>query len=77
MTKVTDPLEDFADAGEDERDAAGHDLRVLAKEDVLEDVTTNVPQRRSRLKGPRQVQQRAEAEGVTTHRQADPHDCRG
>ena len=51
VTKVTDPLEDFADAGENGRNAAGYDLRVLANEAGLEDVTTNVPWRRSqRLK---------------------------
>ena len=37
MTKVTEPLEDFADAGEDNRDAAGYGPRVLAKEAGLED----------------------------------------
>ena len=47
VTKVTDPIEDFAGTGEDGRDAAGYDLGVLAKEAGLEDVTTNVPRKRS------------------------------
>ena len=36
VTKVTDPLEDFADVGEDERVTAGSNLRVLATAADLE-----------------------------------------
>ena len=74
VTKVTNLFEDLAGAGKDNRDAAGYDLGVLAKEAGLEDVTTYVPRRSSRLKELRQVQRRAEAEGDTARRQADLHD---
>ena len=47
VTKVTDPIEDFAGTGKDDRDAAGYDLRVLTEEAGLEDATTKLPRRRS------------------------------